>query len=119
MMAALRCSSPARSCVIAASIQALFRNGSYVPLALEGEQDDRFVAFLRQEGEEQFIVIAAIRLGPEGALEKLGQGTRVVLPEDVSGDLKNLFTSKKVTAGKGQLEIAETLDGLPIAVLYR
>jgi (1->4)-alpha-D-glucan 1-alpha-D-glucosylmutase len=95
----------------------LFRNGSYVPLTLEGEQADRFVAFLRQEGEEQLIVIAAIRLGPDAALEKMGQATRVVLPEGVAGNLSNLFTSKKVTAGKGQLDVAGVLDGLPVAVL--
>ena len=95
----------------------LFRTGSYVPLKIEGEQADRFVAFLRQVGDEQLIVIAAIRLGPDGTLEKMGQGTRVVLPEGAFENLANLLTSKTVNVGGGRLDVVESLGGFPVAVL--
>jgi (1->4)-alpha-D-glucan 1-alpha-D-glucosylmutase len=96
----------------------LFKNGSYVPLKLEGEQADRFIAFLRQHNEEQLLVIAAIRLGADAALEKMGQGTRVVLPENGGVTWKNVLTSQPVSANKGRLDVATALQGLPVAVLW-
>jgi (1->4)-alpha-D-glucan 1-alpha-D-glucosylmutase len=95
----------------------LFRTGSYTPLALEGEQAGRFVAFLREKDGEKLLVIAAVRLGPDAALEKLGQGTRVVLPDGVAGPFRNLLTSGKLDVNEGQLDITPALDGLPVAVL--
>jgi (1->4)-alpha-D-glucan 1-alpha-D-glucosylmutase len=95
----------------------LFRTGGYVPLALEGEQAGRFVAFLREKDRKKLLVIAAIRLGPDAALAKLGHGTRVVLPEGVSGPFRNLLTSGKLEVKGGKFDIAPALAGLPVAVL--
>jgi (1->4)-alpha-D-glucan 1-alpha-D-glucosylmutase len=96
----------------------LFREGSYTPLTLEGEQADRFVAFLRQHGDERLIVIAAIRLGPDAAPEKMGEETRVVLPDNAPGVWSNLLCEGKSSAIDRQLDVAEVQGGFPVAVLY-
>ena len=78
---------------------ALFRAGVYVPLELEGDQSDRFVAFLRRHASEWVLVLVPIRLGPDANLATAGQGTRVILPGDAPGGWVNLFQP-----GRGQCE---------------
>jgi (1->4)-alpha-D-glucan 1-alpha-D-glucosylmutase len=95
----------------------LFREGAYVPLAVEGEQAESFIAFMRRHGNDRLIVIATIRLGPDADLAKLGQGTRVVLPEGEPTAWNNLFTRQSAPANDGRLEIASALAGLPVSVL--
>ena len=90
--------------------------GAYVPVTLEGEQADRFVAFLRQDGPESLLVIAAIRLEADPDLAKMGKGTHLVLPVGV-GEWTNLFTSQKVTAEDERVSLPALLQGLPVAVL--
>ena len=96
---------------------ALFREGTYTPLALEGEQAGRFIAFLRRHENESLVVIAAIRLGPDAAVGKLGQGTCLVLPEGAPVAWTNLFTRGSTSASGNRLDLASALGGLPVAVL--
>ena len=96
----------------------LFRTGSYLPLALEGEQADRFVAFMREKNGEKLLVVAAIRLGPEVALGQMGQGIRVRLPENFGGaSWTSILSRQAVTAKDGFLDLPSLFNGLPLAVL--
>jgi (1->4)-alpha-D-glucan 1-alpha-D-glucosylmutase len=94
---------------------ALFREGSYAPLALEGEKAKNFIAFQRRQGKESLIVIAAIRLGAKFELAKLGEETSVVLSEN--GRWKNLLTGGSIDVRDGKLDVSAALGGLPVAVL--
>jgi (1->4)-alpha-D-glucan 1-alpha-D-glucosylmutase len=96
---------------------ALFRDGAYMPLALEGEQAGRFIAFLRQYEKEWLVVVVAIRLGPDADLARMGQGTRVVLPAGAPGAWTNILARQGLKANEGRLELASALGGLPIAVV--
>lgn len=96
----------------------LFKSGSYVPLEIEGDQAGRFVAFIREHGGQRLVVVAAIRLGSNAALEKVGEGTRVVLPESSASTVwRNLLTSQSVAMDKGRIDVAGAFCGLPVAVL--
>jgi maltooligosyltrehalose synthase len=95
----------------------LFRDGAYIPFALEGGQADHFIAFMRQHEDERLIVIAVIRLGPDADLAKFGQGTRVVLPSGASGAWTNILTRQSLNANDGRLDLASVLGGLPVAVV--
>jgi (1->4)-alpha-D-glucan 1-alpha-D-glucosylmutase len=97
---------------------ALFREGSYVALALEGEQAKNFIAFQRRHGNESLVVIAAIRLDPKLDLAALGEGTSVMLAEGSPVEWNNLLTGTVVKAQDGRLDGPSALAGLPIAVLF-
>jgi (1->4)-alpha-D-glucan 1-alpha-D-glucosylmutase len=94
---------------------ALFREGTYTPLALEGEQADRFIAFLRRHENESLIVIATIRLGPDADLAKTG--THLVLPEGMPVAWANILTHESASATGSRLDVASALGGLPVAIL--
>jgi (1->4)-alpha-D-glucan 1-alpha-D-glucosylmutase len=95
----------------------LFREGVYVPLALEGDQADRFLAFMRLHENEWLIVVAAIRLGLDADLAKIGQGTCVVLPNGAPSAWTNILTGQSMNPNDGRLDLTSTLGGLPVAVI--
>jgi (1->4)-alpha-D-glucan 1-alpha-D-glucosylmutase len=96
---------------------ALFARGTYIPVTVEGPQADRFIAFLRQEGEEQLLVVAAIRLGSEADLAKMGEDTHLALslPCLVWNDL---LTERSLQVENGRLAVPTILQGLPVRVLH-
>ena len=96
---------------------ALFREGGYQPLELEGDQAKSFIAFERRHGDERLVVLAAIRLGAKLDLAKLGEGTRLALPEGAPARWNSLLTADSIEARDGKLDVAAALGGLPIAVL--
>jgi (1->4)-alpha-D-glucan 1-alpha-D-glucosylmutase len=96
---------------------ALFRDGSYLPLTLEGEQAQNFIAFQREHEGGRLIVVAAIRLGPKFDAATLGEATRVVVPEGAPATWSNLLTAHNACAQDGKLDVAAALDGFPVAVL--
>jgi (1->4)-alpha-D-glucan 1-alpha-D-glucosylmutase len=95
---------------------ALFSRGTYFPVTIEGAQADRFLAFLREEGGEQLLVVAAIRLGPDPDLSKMGEGTDLLLPAGES-TWNHLFNGCSLVAEKGRLPIGAVLQGLPVGVV--
>ena len=95
---------------------ALFGEGSYEPLTIEGEQARNFIAFQRRHEGEQLVVIVAIRLGAKPDLAKLGEGTSVLLPDGASAKWSNLLTAQAITATNGRLDVAATMGQLPVAV---
>jgi (1->4)-alpha-D-glucan 1-alpha-D-glucosylmutase len=98
------------------SFPALFGRGAYVPLKLEGAQADRFVAFVRQDGAEQLLVVAAIRLGPEPDPTRMGEGTDVLLPTG-STEWTSLLGGQSVAAENGRIDVKILLQGLPVGCL--
>ena len=93
---------------------ALFSEGSYTPIALEGEQARNFIAFQRQHWNESLLVIAAIRLGAKLDLAKLGEGVSVAVAD---GAWKSILTGASIQAVGGRIDIHAALGGMPVAVL--
>ena len=79
---------------------ALFSEGSYEPLVIEGQNRRHLLAFLRRQGEASLFVavpLLTLRLERFGPLDP-GEGrTRIILPDDLIGrDFKDLFTGHRI-----------------------
>jgi (1->4)-alpha-D-glucan 1-alpha-D-glucosylmutase len=107
----------------------LFQEGLYHPLAASGDASSHGVAFVREHGETQAIVVVP-RL-----IASLGGAGDYALPggeawagstlggTQISGRYRNWFTGEEVVAdehaGEGQLPLAALLDSFPLALLER
>jgi (1->4)-alpha-D-glucan 1-alpha-D-glucosylmutase len=94
--------------------QALFLDGDYVPLALEGEDADHAIALARVHGDERFLCVA-----PRLVLQKMGRPwrARVMLPEKLRQPLTDVVTGRRLTPQNGALPLAELLAAFPVALL--
>ncbi|HEX6144151.1 MAG TPA: malto-oligosyltrehalose synthase [Geminicoccaceae bacterium] len=102
----------------------VFRQGAYLPLAVEGQHADRVVALART-GESGVVVVAVPRLVtpllaesevPLPAPERWG-ATRVVLPDEIAGRvLTDELTGRRHGDGN-ELRLADLLVDLPVALL--
>ena len=95
----------------------LFSNGSYMPLEINGPNADQFVAFLRQEGPEQLLVVALIRLGQEKHpnISKICEDTFLSVPETTMV-WRSLLSHREVAKPSKQLPLNLLLGGLPIGI---
>ncbi|MEO6971796.1 MAG: malto-oligosyltrehalose synthase, partial [Chthoniobacterales bacterium] len=94
----------------------LFRNGSYVPLAVAGDHADCAIAFAREFAGKRIVVLAP-RLSSRVGFPPLGSAwgdTALQLPAE-SGMLRDLFTDQ--TAEGNPLRLADAFAHLPFAVL--
>ena len=115
----------ARGLGLRAQAPELFARGSYEPLALEGEQAERALAFARIEGAEMAITVVTRTV--ETMLRGTGgivpppaawQGTSLVLPEAWrQAGLRDALTGAAVAAEGGRLPLADLLRHLPVALL--
>lgn len=109
--------------------EALFRDGAYLPLQVEGEQSSHVCAFARQ-GEDQLLVVVVPRLIvslADGAeILPTGEGiwgdTVIVLPADFSGEhLENLITGETVPVDTEvslhTVPMSRVLQQFPVAAL--
>ncbi len=112
---------------------ALFGQGEYFPLLVQGEKKDHVVAFGRSLGDSLVLVVTprlVVKL--TGGIEKPPLGlevwkdTRIYLSlKEGSGAFTNLFTGEimeiKAAANDGQpqLSLASILKNFPVAVLER
>jgi (1->4)-alpha-D-glucan 1-alpha-D-glucosylmutase len=96
----------------------LFLRGSYTPIKITGPQAERFVAFLRQDGEDRLVMIALRRMDVEGVTDiKLAcEDTAVVLPEGVRG-WRDLMGNRELKMEGEEVPLGNLLDVLPVAVL--
>ncbi len=104
---------------------ALFAQGSYTPLKVEGPRSDHVIGFLREHAGISVMVIAtrlaaglladsALPLVPAAAWD----GTSVVLPDSVVGrSYRNALADPPVQPASLQTTLASLLQGLPVAVL--
>lgn len=95
----------------------LFSHGSYIPLKLTGPSAERFVSFVRQEGEKQLLVVALRRMDVNGVadLKTICHDTMLSIPKN-SAIWRNLLTGRKVEWRSGDISLSEILDRLPISL---
>jgi (1->4)-alpha-D-glucan 1-alpha-D-glucosylmutase len=95
----------------------LFSRGAYTPISVSGEQGGRVVAFLRQEGAEQLLVVALRHLGPGEARDVQTMcGDAVLDLPASSGTWEDLFSPRQIAGDAKQLPVAALLEKLPIGV---
>jgi (1->4)-alpha-D-glucan 1-alpha-D-glucosylmutase len=104
---------------------ALFADGAYCPLSVEGAKADHLIAFARRNGDDALIVLAA-RLPLRMLGEQLSipasawADTRVSLPSDLSGrPLLNLLSPTPIPKRIDQASVAHLLDGFPLAAFMQ
>lgn len=102
---------------------ALFLDGDYVPLAIEGERADHAIAFARRHGGEVALaVVPRLCVGlTRGRTPPVGDAvwgdTRVVLPPDLHAvRLRDVFTGGEVKAEAGVMRVADVLRVLPVSL---
>jgi (1->4)-alpha-D-glucan 1-alpha-D-glucosylmutase len=94
----------------------VFTRGAYIPVTLEGTQADRLVAFLRQDGAEQLLVVGALHLGADADLSKMGEGTDLLLTAGPTV-WRSLIDGTEAKVEQGRLSVRAVLGALPVAVL--
>jgi (1->4)-alpha-D-glucan 1-alpha-D-glucosylmutase len=96
---------------------ALFSRGSYTAINVTGENAERVVAFLRQEGEEQLLVVALRHLGPGETrdLREVCRGAALEMPV-TPAVWTDLLSSRQVAGRSKTLPIEMLLNGLPVGV---
>jgi (1->4)-alpha-D-glucan 1-alpha-D-glucosylmutase len=106
---------------------ALFSEGGYEPLVVEGALADKLIAFSRRHGSEIAVTLAsrhAARL-TEGGVPLIPawawDDTEIVVPEIVVPDapeaLTDVLTGRTVAVEDGRIRAAEALAALPVALL--
>ncbi|MEK1904519.1 MAG: malto-oligosyltrehalose synthase [Pseudomonas sp.] len=104
---------------------AIFRNGGYLPLTVEGEQAGHVLAFSRSLDDVHLLVIvphqASALLGdcamPQVPPQRWGD-TRIVLPEGFAdGSLSSIFSTQLLQPAQGCLAVAEALADFPVNLL--
>jgi (1->4)-alpha-D-glucan 1-alpha-D-glucosylmutase len=100
---------------------ALFMDGSYEPLVVEGVLADRVIAFARRKGDDIAIAIAtrlaSKLIGNDQPLvaADFWKDTAIVLPHGI-GQLTDRLTGRTITVTDGRIELAAALDMLPVAL---
>jgi (1->4)-alpha-D-glucan 1-alpha-D-glucosylmutase len=114
--------------LIAAALQtrkdhaALFADGTYIPLKVEGRYKDHIIAFGRSFKKRCSITIvprfltALVKARENPLGSRFWQDTRVVLPQKNDSQWENVFT-KETLLGESCLQIGQTLTHFPAALL--
>ncbi len=106
-------------------LEALFREGSYEPLATSGARAEHVCAFLRRHGSDAIAVVAGrwfTRLVPKGEALPLGEqtwgDTRIDLPPGPWTRLENVLTGEELALGEAPaLWLSVLLARFPLALL--
>jgi (1->4)-alpha-D-glucan 1-alpha-D-glucosylmutase len=115
----------ARTLAVRARHSALFRDGDYQPLLVEGEHAEKVVAFMRLYLNDYALVVV-----PRLTTSLLGEtpiphipvtawaDTHIVLPPALAtAEFESKLDSTKVKAADGQLAVAELLTNTPVNLL--
>jgi (1->4)-alpha-D-glucan 1-alpha-D-glucosylmutase len=104
---------------------ALFLNGDYRPLRLEGDRAEDAIAFARAGGDDLIVVIVP-RRALDGAKPGAGDWatTFVAGPAGVlTGSFEELFTGERIETERAgadpRVPLGSLLDRFPVAVLVR
>ena len=103
----------------------LFASGDYQPLAIEGAQAARVLAFLRRQGSDRMLVVVPLHVAGllEGSTVPLVQAERwgdtaVLLPPGTASNAwTDVTTGRRHKSVSRRLKVGELLDALPVAVL--
>jgi (1->4)-alpha-D-glucan 1-alpha-D-glucosylmutase len=96
---------------------ALLLQGSYTPLKIVGPNAERFISFLRQDGDRQLLLVALRRLDEEGMtdLKEICKGMMLSIPE-TSAVWRNLLTGREVKSDSLEFPLEALFDTLPISI---
>jgi (1->4)-alpha-D-glucan 1-alpha-D-glucosylmutase len=96
---------------------ALFSRGSYAPVEVTGEKGDRVVAFLRQEGGEQLLVVAVRHLGAGETRDwkEICRGAELEMPT-TPAVWADLLEPRHVAGRSKRLPVSHLLGALPVGV---
>lgn len=116
----------ARALALRKTAPALFADGLYRPLAVQGDLAGHAMAFLRASDTEVAITVVtrlAARLLPQDGAPLVppeGWGdTAVLLPDDLAIDsFVDVLCGSAALAAGGRLALREILGGLPVALLH-
>ena len=120
----------------------LFKEGAYLPLAVQGSRSEQVCAFARELYEQQIVVVTPrlvsrllqepesdTVLGPLRFRARVWGDTTVSLPDLVGQRYKNLFTGETVetipvkggsaSSARSALPLSELLADFPVALLAR
>ena len=107
----------------------LFRNGAYQPLTASGAATNHVLAFAREHGSKQAIVViprlpASLARTGDFAFPPFEPGAgSTVGASTISGRYRNWFTGEEIAAeehgGEFQLQVAALLASFPVALLER
>lgn len=103
---------------------ALFRDGGYRPLEVEGPLREHALAFAREAGDERVLVVVTLRAShrleagePPRVPPARWADTRVLLPEGWPAGWTERLAGRDCAAEGGGLPLAQLLADLPVAVL--
>lgn len=97
----------------------LFTSGEYIPLAVEGPQQNHVIAFARRLGDRWAITVAPRFMSQLSSAERAPVGrriwkdTRIVLPAGAPEQWTEAMTHHRVSS----LELADILRNFPLALL--
>ena len=100
----------------------VFQNGTYVPLSVKGKANRHIIAFGRNDGDSWILSVAPrflIQLIDEKSLplgEEVWGDTRVILPEEMPCQWKDLVLGR-VIGGKKSMLVSEILRHFPVGLL--
>ncbi|MGQ3675854.1 malto-oligosyltrehalose synthase [Xanthobacter sp. TB0139] len=117
----------ARLLALRARHPALFAQGRYEPLMMEGRQQDRALAFMRRHRDQLLVVLVsrlAFPLLEDGLNAPRVPGLRwadtaLVLPHGLHGPFRDILTEREVDSRLSRVECAEALATFPAAVLLK
>jgi len=101
---------------------ALFADGDYLPLRVDGGQARHLIAFARTHEADVAVTVAA-RFFTTLPDPPLGAGafggTAIELPSGLAGSYRCVLSGVAVDAGAGRLTLSSLLAHLPVALLVR
>jgi (1->4)-alpha-D-glucan 1-alpha-D-glucosylmutase len=105
---------------------ALFAQGDYAPLPVEGPQAGHVVAFIRRRGPDVMVVVVGRHFARLRASDT-GDGlnpprsawgdTAIVLPGDLPAAMRSALTGDRYQPDNYRLPVGALVEELPIAVL--
>jgi (1->4)-alpha-D-glucan 1-alpha-D-glucosylmutase len=104
-------------------LQALFRDGDYTALAVEGSRARHVIAFARRHEHARCVVVSgrlfALLSDTPGVLPDAHTwgDTTVALPDSDTRRYVDALTGREVTVHSGRIALADVLSHFPIAFL--
>ncbi len=96
---------------------ALFLHGAYTALKITGLHAERFVSFLRQEGNKRLLVVALKRQSEDEVtnLKEICDGAVLSVPEP-AGHWRELLTGREVKSDSLELPLTALMETLPVSI---
>ncbi|MGB7274016.1 MAG: malto-oligosyltrehalose synthase [Geitlerinemataceae cyanobacterium] len=102
----------------------LFQQGSYIPLDVLGEHQDRIVAFARHTRQQTAIVIVphfltSLSLVEPGSFplgEEVWEDTRIIIPQGLRSAWKDAITDGEIPESD-TIQVGQALEHFPVSLL--